>query len=200
MCNQFQIFESMEPSSYTSITLYNIGAITMERSATVGTTGIEQQEAEYFLHKAAEHWTYQQLNTSARVLPRVDNRLISLYLQSSPNKAPDLNVTVSQENLSRASNVIRRFENLYPHCSKWMESTFCLGKTDYCIRCRDIDGGTVVTNEYTIVSVIVVLYHRHCVTSIITLSHIPILILSAILIVSLKVILPSSSSPSSSSS
>ena len=148
MCNQFQIFEPMEPTSYTSITLYNIGAITMEKSATVGITGIEEKEAENFLYKAAEHWTYQQLNTSARVLPRVCNRLISLYLRSSPNTAPDLTVAVSQENLSRAGEVIRRFENLFPHCSKWMESTFCLGKTDYFIRCRDIDGGREVAIHY----------------------------------------------------
>ena len=113
----------------------------MERSATVGITEIEEREAGSFLQKAAEHWTQQQLNTTTRVLPRVYNRLISLYLKSSPNTAPDLNVAVSQDSLTRASDVIRRFENLFPNCSKWMKSTFCLGKTDYCIRMRDIDGG-----------------------------------------------------------
>ena len=131
----------MEPSTYTSITLYNIGAITMERSATIGITATEEKEAENFLQKAADHWMYQQLNTTIRVLPRVYNRLISLYLKSSPNTAPDLNVTVSQESLTRASDVIGRFENLFPDCSKWMKTTFYLRKTDYCIRKRDIDGG-----------------------------------------------------------
>lgn len=131
----------MEPSTYTSITLYNIGAITMEKSATIGITATEEKEAENFLQKAANHWMYQQLNTTIRVLPRVYNRLISLYLKSSPNTAPDLNVTVSQESLTRASDVIGRFENLFPDCSKWMKTTFYLGKTDYCIRKRDIDGG-----------------------------------------------------------
>ena len=105
----------------------------MERSATVGITEIEEREAESFLQKAADHWMDQQ--------PRVCNRLISLYLKSSPNTAPDLNIAVSQDSLTRASDVIRRFENSFPNCSKWMKGTFCLGKTDYCIRMRDIDGG-----------------------------------------------------------
>ena len=100
----------MEPSTYTSIALYNIGAITMERSATIGITSTEEKEAENFLQKAADHWMYQQLNTTIRVLPRVYNRLISLYLKSSPNTAPDLNVNVPQESLTRASDVIGRFE------------------------------------------------------------------------------------------
>ena len=130
----------MEPSPYTSIALYNIGCITMEKSATVGITETEEREAESFLHKAAEHWMYQQLNTT--IVPRVYNRLVSLYLKSSPDTAPDLNVVVSQDNLARAGDVIRRFENSFPHCSKWMKSMFCLGKTDYFIRTRDIEGGT----------------------------------------------------------
>lgn len=113
----------------------------MERSATIGITATEEKEAENFLQKAADHWMYQQLNTTIRVLPRVYNRLISLYLKSSPNTAPDLNVTVSQESLTRTSDVIGRYENLFPDCSKWMKTTFCLGKTDYCIRKRDVDGG-----------------------------------------------------------
>ena len=131
----------MEPSSYTSITLYNIGAITMERSAIVSVTEVEEKEAESFLHKAADHWMHQHLNTTARVLPRVYNRLISLYLKCSPNGAPDLNVAVSQDSLARAGAIIRRFHSLFPHCSNWMNSTFCLCKTDHCIRSRDIDGG-----------------------------------------------------------
>ena len=36
----------MEPSTYTSITLYNIGAIIMERSASVGVSEVEEKEAE----------------------------------------------------------------------------------------------------------------------------------------------------------
>ncbi|CAH3037009.1 unnamed protein product [Porites lobata] len=147
LVDALEIFEPMEPSTYTSITLYNIGAITMEKSATIGITATEEKEAENFLQKAADHWMYQQLNTTIRVLPRVYNRLISLYLKSSPNTAPDLNVTVSQESLTRASDVIGRFENLFPDCSKWMKTTFCLGKTDYCIRKRDIDGGLGVAQQ-----------------------------------------------------
>ena len=131
----------MEPSSYTSITLYNIGAIAMERSATVGVSDSEEREAECFLQKAAEHWMHQDLNTTARVLPRVYNRLISLYLKSSPNIAPNLDVAVSQDNMRRAGDVIRRFSTLFPQCSNWMKSTFYLCKTDYCIRSRDIDSG-----------------------------------------------------------
>ena len=131
----------MEPSSYTSITLYNVGAIAMERSATVGVSNSEEKEAESFLQKAAMHWNHQSLNTTARMLPRVYNRLIGLYLKSSPNSAPNLNVTVSQDNLRRAGQVIRRFGVLLPECSKWMKSTFYLGKADHCIRTRDIDNG-----------------------------------------------------------
>ena len=108
-----QIFEPMEPSPYTSVALYNIGCITMEKSATVGITETEEREAESFLHKAAEHWIYQQLNTT--IVPRVYNRLISLYLKSSPDTAPDLNVVVSQDNLASAGDVIRGFESSLPH-------------------------------------------------------------------------------------
>lgn len=136
-----QIFDPMEPSSYTSITLYNVGAIAMERSATVGVSNSEEKEAESFLQKAAMHWNHQSLNTTARMLPRVYNRLIGLYLKSSPNSAPNLNVTVSQDNLRRAGQIIRRFGVLLPECSKWMKSTFYLGKADHCIRTRDIDNG-----------------------------------------------------------
>lgn len=136
-----EIFEPMEPSSYTSITLYNIGAIAMERSATVGVSNDEEREAESFLQMAAMHWNHQNLNTTARMLPRVYNRLIGLYLKSSPNTAPNLDVTVSQDNLRRAGEVIRRFEVLLPQCFKWMKSTFYLGKADHYIRLRDINDG-----------------------------------------------------------
>ncbi|XP_022780329.1 uncharacterized protein LOC111321654 isoform X2 [Stylophora pistillata] len=136
-----EIFDPMEPSSYTSITLYNVGAIAMERSATVGVSNSEEKEAESFLQKAAMHWNHQSLNKTARMLPRVYNRLIGLYLKSSPNSAPNLNVTVSQDNLRRAGEVIRRFGVLLPECSKWMKSTFYLGKADHWIRTRDIDNG-----------------------------------------------------------
>ena len=131
----------MEPSTYTSITLYNIGAIIMERSASVGVSEVEEKEAECFLEKAVQHWGHQQLNTTARVLPRIYNRLISLYLKSSPNSAPDLNLTVSQDNLTRAGAIITRYHSLFSHCSNWMDSTFYLCKTDHCIRSRDVDGG-----------------------------------------------------------
>ena len=141
LLNHPQIFEPMEPSSYTSITLYNIGAIAMERSATVGVSNDEEREAESFLQMAATHWNHQNLNTTARMLPRVYNRLISLYLKSSPNTAPNLDVTVSQDNLRRAGEVIRSFDVLLPQCSKWMKSTFYLGKADHYIRSRDIDDG-----------------------------------------------------------
>jgi len=136
-----EIFEPMEPSTYTSIALYNIGAIIMERSASVGVSAVEEREAVCFLEKAAQHWSHQQLNTTARVLPRIYNRLISLYLKSSPNCAPDLNLVVSQDNLTRAGAIITRYHSLFSHCSNWMDSTFYLGKTDHCIRSRDIDGG-----------------------------------------------------------
>ena len=141
LLNHPQIFEPMEPSSYTSITLYNIGAIAMERSATVGVSNDEEREAESFLQMAATHWNHQNLNTTARMLPRVYNRLIGLYLKSSPNTAPKLDVTVSQDNLRRAGEVIRSFDVLLPQCSKWMKSTFYLGKADHYIRSRDIDDG-----------------------------------------------------------
>lgn len=131
----------MEPSTYTSITLYNIGAITMEKSASVGVSEVEIREAEIFLEKAAQHWNHQQLNTSTRVLPRIYNRLISLYLKSSPNCAPDLNLVVSQEYLTRAGTIITRYHSLFSRCSNWVNSTFYLSKADYCIRLRDIDGG-----------------------------------------------------------
>lgn len=136
-----EIFEPMEPSSYTSITLYNIGAIAMERSATVGVSNDEEREAESFLQMAATHWNHQNLNTTARMLPRVYNRLIGLYLKSSPNTAPNLDVTVSQDNLRRAGEVIGSFDVLLPQCSKWMKSTFYLSKADHYIRSRDIDDG-----------------------------------------------------------
>ena len=131
----------MEPSTYTSITLYNIGAIAMERSASVGVSEVEVREAENFLEKAAQHWSHQQLNTTTRVLPRIYNRLISLYLKSSPNGAPDLNLAVPQDNLTRAGTIITRYHGLFSHCSNWMNSTFYLCKTDHCIRSMDIDGG-----------------------------------------------------------
>lgn len=131
----------MEPSSYTSIALYNIGAIIMERSASLGVSAVEERKAETFLEKAAQHWSHQQLNTSARVLPRIYNRLISLYLKSSPKDAPDLNLAVSQDNLTHAGAIITRYHRLFSRCSNWMKSTFYLGKTDYCIRSRNIDGG-----------------------------------------------------------
>lgn len=131
----------MEPSSYTSIALYNIGAIIMERSASVGVSEVEEKEAECFLEKAAQHWSHQQLNTTARVLPRIYNRLVSLYLKSSPNGAPDLNLTVSQDNLTRAGAIITRYHSLFSHCSNWMDSTFYLCQADHCIRSRDVDGG-----------------------------------------------------------
>ena len=148
LLNHPQIFEPMEPSSYTSITLYNIGAIAMERSATVGVSNDEEREAESFLQMAATHWNHQNLNTTARMLPRVYNRLIGLYLKSSPNTAPNLDVTVSQDNLRRAGEVIRSFDVLLPQCPKWMKSTFYLGKADHYIRSRDIDDGK---NDSTII-------------------------------------------------
>ena len=131
----------MEPSTYTSMALYNIGAITMERSASVGLSDVEIRDAECFLEKAAQHWSHQQLNTTARMLPRKYNRLISLYLKSSPNGAPDLNLAVSQDNLTRAGAIITQYHSLLSRSSNWMNSTFYLGKTDYCIRSGDIDGG-----------------------------------------------------------
>ncbi|KAJ7372763.1 hypothetical protein OS493_018041 [Desmophyllum pertusum] len=117
LADALEIFESMEPSTYTSITLYNIGAIIMERSATVGVSEREEREAESFLHKAAEHWMHQHLNTTSRVLPRVYNRLISLHLKTSPNAPPDLDVAVTQDSMTRAGAIIRRFDSLFPHCS-----------------------------------------------------------------------------------
>lgn len=149
----------MEPSTYTSITLYNIGAIIMERSATVGVSEREEREAEGFLHKAAEHWMHQHLNTTSRVLPRVYNRLISLHLKTSPNAPPDLDVAVTQDSMTRAGAIIRRFDSLFPHCSNWMKSTFCLCKTDHCIRSRDIDSGKGALIISVIISVIVISCH-----------------------------------------
>ena len=141
----------MEPSSYTSIALYNIGAIIMERSASVGVSAVEERKAETFLEKAAQHWNHQQLNTTARVPPRIYNRLISLYLKSSPNGAPDLNLAVSQDNLTRAGAIITRYHSLFSRSSNWMNSTFYLGKTDYCIRSRNID---VVGRNYHLFSML----------------------------------------------
>lgn len=43
----------MEPTSYTSITLYNIGAITMERSAIEKVSEAEEKEAESFLKQGS---------------------------------------------------------------------------------------------------------------------------------------------------
>ena len=131
----------MEPSTYTSMTLYNIGAIIMEMSASGGVSEAEIREAECFLEKAAQHWSHQQLNTTVRMLPRKYNRLISLYLKSSPNGAPDLNLAVSQDSLTRAGVLINRYDSLLSRCSNWMNSTFYLCKTDHCIRSGDIDSG-----------------------------------------------------------
>ena len=134
----------MEPSTYSAITLYNIGAIIMEQSASVGVSDAEEKEAEKALRLAEQHWKHQTLNTTFRVLPRICNRLISLYLKSSPNTAPDLTVNVSQQGLARADEKIRMVEaHLLPHFTNWLSTTFYLAKTDFYIRTGDTDRGNL---------------------------------------------------------
>ena len=130
-----QIFESLEPSPYSAFSLYNYGALAMEKTAAGDLTDAEYKNGEEAFHRAHDHWRQQTHNTSLQVPWRNYNRQLSFYTKSSPSNAPDLAKFVSEEDLDKAQDIVRMFEgNLMEECPRWPLVTFYLAKADFHLR------------------------------------------------------------------
>jgi len=142
--------ECLEPASLseeTAVNRYNAAALLAEKSAAVGLTPNEESEAERLFEEVAGIWTQQKENESMRCVIRSYNRMITYFLKTSRTKFPDLRKDVSEVNLVKAGEAIRKVEkNLIAQCPKRLKATFLIGKADYFIR-RATRKGTNITER-----------------------------------------------------
>ncbi|XP_020612936.1 uncharacterized protein LOC110051255 isoform X1 [Orbicella faveolata] len=143
--------ESLEPACLgeeTAVNKYNMAALLAEKSAAVGITTEEAREVERLFEDVVRIWAHQQENGSMRCINRMNIRRISYHLKSSRPKFPDLNVTVSDEDIAKAGKAIKEVEEkLLPQCTRRFKANFLIGKTDYFIRRATRPGGDIREQE-----------------------------------------------------
>lgn len=141
--------EPIEACEFKCCAPYNIGTLVMDKLAS-GVGGVSDESERQRGRKAFANATkYCTGQCESHMLPRVQNRLVSFLLRTTPNKAPDTSLTVPAQDIERAGETLVSIERdilpRYPSAN-WAKALFRLNKSDYYMRRGDVHEGKLMGN------------------------------------------------------
>ena len=145
--------ETVEACQFKCYAPYNVGTLAMDKLGTYGPDNVSEVERQKAQQAFRDAVGYCSIQHESHMLPRVLNRQASFLLGSTPNKVPDTSLSVPEQDITEAGEILSSLQrDVFPRfpAAEWAKTLYHLNMSDLHMRKGDIHQGTHVIAKPTL--------------------------------------------------